>query len=142
MIKVDEQLYRGPRPRNLKGIIDLGIKRIISLESGAHEILTDDPYEYVYPSDYDLLHYEIPMNAIFAPTETQVLIAISKIGPEKTYLHCFSGVDRTGFVCAAYRIKCQGWTFKAAYSEWVSLGRHWWYDPWKWQLRRLAGKWR
>ncbi|HUV86117.1 MAG TPA: hypothetical protein VMX79_03305, partial [bacterium] len=46
------------------------------------------------------------------------------------FVHCHAGVDRTGFVVAAYRVKVEGWTPEKAYEEMARLGFHsflfWW----------------
>ena len=45
---------------------------------------------------------------------------------KKVYIHCLHGSDRTGFMCAAYRMVVQGWTADEAVEEYTkgSFGYH------------------
>jgi hypothetical protein len=57
-----------------------------------------------------------------------------------TYVHCLHGVDRTGFVIAAYRVKVQGWTWEEAYGEMLHLGFHLFpYALWLPSLKKYLG---
>lgn len=140
MIQVSENLWRGPRPENLEDLQKQGFERIISLESGVYEFFHQDTLETEEqrPKDFGMISYLVPMSDITAPSREDVFRVINLIlfTKKKTYLHCKSGVDRTGFVCAAFRMQTQGWTYDAAYAEWVNLGRHWWYDWWKLWLKK------
>jgi protein-tyrosine phosphatase len=147
MIYVANNLWRGPRPKDLKDLQALGFQRIISLESGVYEVFHQDTLETEeqHPADYGLESFYIPMNDLFAPEKDQVTYALWLIMGEpptnkKTYLHCLTGVDRTGYVCAVYRMKVQKWTYESAYAEWVNLGRHWWYDWWKYWMRKYEAQ--
>jgi protein tyrosine/serine phosphatase len=46
---------------------------------------------------------------------------------QPAYVHCFHGADRTGTLCAIYRIVCQNWDKEAAILEMKSRGLHWWH---------------
>ncbi len=104
--RVSETLYRGARPqadgyRQLKA---LGIKTIVNLESFHRE--SDEAaeaglgYEHIYmkawhPEDKELVWF---LQIVTDPARTPV------------FVHCQHGSDRTGTMCAIYRIAVQGWT--------------------------------
>lgn len=144
---VDTHLIRSDRP-NHEGYIKT-VSAIISLQTGFSEELFDDWYENY--KDFDRIAqavprhtwYEIPCSNFFPPSEAQVKRFLSIVDHErskqKTVLfHCFSGVDRTGFMAAVWRMQRQGYSFERAYSEWVAAGRHWWFFWWKPFLKKWA----
>ena len=61
--------------------------------------------------------------------------AVSHIAPG-TYVHCSHGQDRTGLICAVYRVKHDHWTKAQAEKEMLANGFHkelhglwdWWED--------------
>jgi len=141
MIKVTDNLYRGPRPKDLQELKDQGFTQVINLESGIYEFFHDDKMERQSKSEEfdDILYRRISCNDFLPPEVykvTQAIYYMRQYSDLKTYVHCLSGVDRTGFVCAVYRMKEQGWSYEEAYKEWVQLGRHWWYDFWKYELKK------
>jgi len=149
MHKVTEILFRGPRPTDIRTLVERGFQQIVVTQSGDEDRLTDSLYESqlrskrsdpeaIYPS---IKVVYIRCSNIWPPTYFQVsefLVAASN--GLKTYLHCHSGVDRTGFLVAAYRMQKLGWPFEEAYKEWVEQGRHWWFDWWKFELERYRYK--
>lgn len=140
MIVVDEinNLYRGPRPTDLRALKN--IKRIINLESGVYTLLhPDGPVEQQFPCEFGMEEYNMPCSDVSPPEDWVVKKVIALMCDAKpTYLHCLSGVDRTGFVCAAYRMQVQHWSYDAAVKEWIALGRHPWYFWWGQKLKRWA----
>ncbi len=148
MIKVTESLYRGPRPKDLRDLIALGFQRVIDLQTGAEDFFTDSLYEAQLaakradPSLYSEIEVVyLHCSDIFPPTHAHVeaFLLLTSNG-KKTLVHCHSGVDRTGFLCAVYRMAKLGWPYSVAYKEWVNLGRHFWYDWWKYTLKAYEGK--
>lgn len=71
------------------------------------------------------LHYErIPMNAWHAE-EAEAdrflrIVADKSRGP--FFVHCYQGSDRTGMMCALYRIRVEGWTTDEAIAEMTGGG--------------------
>lgn len=139
MIQVDTNLWRGPRPTDLQPLQDQVFVRIISLESGVYDLFHADRVEQQFPCEYGMAQYDLKCSDISPPSDWVVLkfLALMKFGL-KTFLHCLSGVDRTGFLCAVYRMRVQGWTYEAALAEWKKLGRHPWYFFWEPALKRWA----
>jgi protein-tyrosine phosphatase len=49
-------------------------------------------------------------------------LRIIRVAAKPLVIHCWHGSDRTGIVCAAYRIVFQDWTPAAALDEMVNGG--------------------
>lgn len=132
MFQVDTHLWRGPRPKNILDLKSLGIERIVSLESGIYELLHDDKYELQFPNDFGIQHFHVGLGSVLPPDNEHVWAALDHMkAPLKTYVHCLQGVDRTGFICAVYRMRIQHYRYQAALKEWKELGRHLWYATWE-----------
>lgn len=141
--QVSENLYRGPRPSTVEKIEELkalGITTILNLQSGVYETFHDDYYESKC-HELGMNTFRIHCSDISPPTETQVKRFLSVIDlTSKTYVHCLHGVDRTGYMCAVYRIERQNWSWAAAVKEMFAMGFHKWpYLWWIWVLK-IYGK--
>lgn len=139
---VDRNAYRGPRPKDLAELVPHGITSIIDLESGVYDLLNGQVPQF--PADLGMDYFHMPCSDISPPPDFYVEKAITLMAEENriTYVHCLSGVDRTGYVCAAYRVCIQKWTLDAAVAEWVSLGRHPWYFYWRGSLEKFCNNWK
>jgi catechol 2,3-dioxygenase-like lactoylglutathione lyase family enzyme/protein tyrosine phosphatase (PTP) superfamily phosphohydrolase (DUF442 family) len=113
LYRVSDELYRGGQPtaegmRNLQG---LGIKTIVNLRSfhsDRDEIgNTGLAYEHIYMKTWHPERKEAVrfLQIVSDPARTPVLV------------HCWHGADRTGTMCALYRIAVQGWTKEHALWE-------------------------
>ena len=116
--KVSDFLYRSAQPtaegmRNLK---QKGIETVVNLRSfhsDRKEIgNTDLGYEHIYMKAW---HPEVKevvrfLQIVNTPKRTPVLV------------HCQHGADRTGTMCALYRIAVQGWTKEDAIREMTDGG--------------------
>ncbi len=116
--KISEDIYRSGQPtvegfRKLKA---LGIKTIIDLR-WFHS-------ERSETKDCGLKYEHINMIVLY-PEESQA-VKFLKIVSDKTrapfLIHCQHGADRTGVMCAIYRIAVQGWTKEKALKEMVDGG--------------------
>ncbi|MHC4638501.1 MAG: fused DSP-PTPase phosphatase/NAD kinase-like protein [Planctomycetota bacterium] len=123
--KVSENLYRGAQPtregfRQLKA---LGIKTVINLRSFHSD--RDDI------SGIGLAYEHIYMKAWHA--EAKEIIRFLKIvtDPNKTpvFVHCQHGADRTGTMCAIYRIAVEGWPKEKAIEE-MTEGPYGFHEIW------------
>lgn len=133
--QVDAGLWRGPQPTPIDDFLklkNLGIKYILNLETSARLVTDGDALQEALRIDtYGIRMYPHPLSAVIPPSKQQLLDAVQFITDHPmTYVHCRQGVDRTGMVCAAYRIKVQKWTVPAAVNEMNRLGFHWWYFYW------------
>jgi protein tyrosine phosphatase (PTP) superfamily phosphohydrolase (DUF442 family) len=116
--KVSDTLYRSAQPsaegmRNLKA---MGIETIVNLRSfhSDREKIGDTglAYEHIYmkawhPEEEDIVRF---LQIITNPKRTPVLV------------HCQHGADRTGTMCAIYRIVVEGWSREDAILEMTDGG--------------------
>ncbi len=123
--KVSEALYRSAQPsaegmRNLKAV---GIETIVNLRSfhsDRDEIgETGLAYEHIYmkawhPEGEDAVKF---LQIVTNPQRTPVLV------------HCQHGADRTGTMCALYRVAVQGWSREEAVKE-MSQGQFGFHGIW------------
>ena len=118
LYKVSENLYRSAQPtaQGMKNLKRMGIRTIVNLRSfnsDRGEIgKTDIGYEHIYmkawhPEEKEVIRF---LQIVTDPDNTPVLV------------HCQHGADRTGTMCALYRITVQGWTKKAAIREMTDGG--------------------
>lgn len=143
MIQITPTIFRGPRPLSLALLRQQGITLVIDLQSGAENLLTDTPYEFEDPDDFGMQVINFKWSNIWPPTAYQVLafLSVMHISRDKNiYIHCHSGVDRTGFAAAIIRMRLCGFAFKTAHDEFVSMGRHWWFWWWKYELKKWEKK--
>ena len=118
LYKVRDNLYRSAQPtaQGMKNLKKMGIETIVNLRSfhsDRDEIgNTGLAYEHIYmkawhPERKEAIRFlQIVMNS----KRTPVLV------------HCQHGSDRTGTMCALYRVAVQGWTKKEAIREMTSGG--------------------
>lgn len=116
--KVTENLYRSAQPsaKGIKELKKLGIKTVVNLRS--------------FHSDKDeignigLIYEHIYMKA-WHP-ENKEIIQFLRIVTDKNktpvLVHCQHGADRTGTMCAIYRIIVCGWTKDGAIQEMIQGG--------------------
>lgn len=116
--KVNDQLYRSAQPtaegmRNLK---KMGIRTVVNLRS-----FHSDKDEI---RDSGLAREHIRMKA-WHPEEEDVvrfLRVVTDTNRTPVLVHCMQGSDRTGAMCAIYRVAVQGWTKEQAVREMTDGG--------------------
>jgi hypothetical protein len=116
--QVSPCVYRGKRPtaEGLRQLKTMGVKTIVNLE--------------MFHSDKDMLadtglHY-VPISFAAWHPETRDMAALLRLAGDANltplFVHCQHGSDRTGTMCAVYRIALQGWSKKDAVDEMVHGG--------------------
>ena len=111
--KVSDNLYRSAQPtaQGMKNLKELGIETVINLRSfhsDRDEIgSTGLGYEHIYmkawhPEQKEAVRF---LQLVTNPKCTPVLV------------QCHYGADRTGTMCALYRIAVQGWTKEESIRE-------------------------
>lgn len=116
--KVSDTLYRSAQPsaEGLKNLKAMGIETIVNLRSFSSDRdeigETGLAYEHIYmkawhPEEKEVVRF---LQIVTNPKRTPVLV------------HCLHGADRTGTMCAIYRVSVQGWSKKEAIQEMTQGG--------------------
>lgn len=133
LTRIDNKVCRGSRPLDIADwdeLIDAHIATVLDLKSGEE---AEDPQSEMLVN-LGIAPVHIKMSFITPPTKAQIDEALavlkdSKLAP--VFVHCKDGVDRTGVVCAAYRVAVCGWSVDNAILEMKAMGFHryryfWW----------------
>jgi len=124
--EVTTNLYRGAQPtaEGMKELRDLGIKTVLNLRSfhSDNRLASNGDFKLAR------LHMK-PWHA-----EDEDVVAFLKIVSDTNnlpvFVHCQRGADRTGMICAMYRVVICGWTKEDAIREMKEGGFH--FNPgWK-----------
>ncbi len=116
--RVSPGLYRGAQPtaEGMRELRKLGVRTVVNLRSfhsDRHEIGdTGLAYEHIFmkawhPEDEDVVRF---------------LQIVTDRDRTPVFVHCQHGADRTGTMCAVYRMVVQGWTREEALSEMTNGG--------------------
>lgn len=124
--QVSADLYRSAQPtsQGMKNLKETGIITVINLRSfhsDRDEIGTTGlGYEHIYMKAWHPERKEIVrfLQIVTNPKRTPILV------------HCLHGADRTGTMCALYRIAVQGWTKEQAILE-MTDGGYGFHEVWK-----------
>ncbi len=116
--KVSDTLYRSAQPSaaGMKNLKAMGIETIVNLRS--------------FHSDRDkigdirLTYEHIHMKAWHGEEEDAVRFLQIVTNPKRSpvLVHCQHGADRTGTMCALYRVAVQGWSKEEALKEMMQEG--------------------
>lgn len=125
--QVDERLFRGAQPdeAGFRALKALGVKTVVNLRGG------DQDARLARAAGLDVV--EMPLHARVtstAPTDEEVRRFLDVVrDPERgpVFVHCRVGKDRTGTLCAVYRMEEQGWDCERAFGEMQQHGFHDWY---------------
>jgi protein tyrosine/serine phosphatase len=116
--KVNDGLYRGAQPtaEGIKELEKLGVKTIVNLRSSHSDkgIL----------GNASLAYTSIPTSA-WDVREEDIVRFLQIVTDEKrqpVFVHCQHGADRTGVMCAAYRVVIDGWSKQQALDEMTNGG--------------------
>ncbi len=113
LFRVNDQLYRSAQPtaEGMRQLKNLGLETVVNLRSfhSDRDEIGDTGlgYEHIYmkawhPEEKELVRF---LQIVTSEKRTPVLV------------HCHYGSDRTGLMCAVYRIVVQGWTKEEALRE-------------------------
>ena len=116
--KVSDTLYRSAQPteEGMKNLKEMGIETIINLRSfhSDRDEIGDTglAYEHIYMKAWHIEYKEALrfLQIVTNPRRTPVLV------------HCMHGSDRTGTVCAIYRVAVQDWSKEDAIREMTKGG--------------------
>ena len=116
-------VWRGGQPtvEGWEHLKSLGVKRIVKLNTeheASDEWATTNGIEVIY------LPITLLQQTVGKPGSNGLMMAVSALGREGTFVHCQHGQDRVGLVIGAYRVKVGHWTKIAAYREMEANGFH------------------
>ena len=116
--KVSDELYRGAQPtaEGMKQLEKRGVKTVVNLRA-----LHSDRDEL---KSTDLSYVHIGMTAWCVSDNDVIRFLRVVTDPNRTpaFVHCEHGSDRTGAMCASYRIVVQGWSKEEAIKEMTKGG--------------------
>lgn len=110
--EVTPTLFRGAMPETA-GFAELerrGVRTVVSLRQLSRDVA---------PADCGLELREIPMWT-WKPEEAQVIEFLALATDDRcqpVFVHCAHGADRTGLMCALYRVVVQDWSKDEALAE-------------------------
>lgn len=111
-------VYRGAQPSaaGMRELEKLGIKLVINLRA-----FNDDEDEVAGTA---LRRADVSFKTWHAEDEdvARFLKLIADPANQPVYIHCLHGADRTGTMCAIYRMAVQGWSSEAAIREMIHGG--------------------
>ena len=135
--KIGNGLFRGSKPRgpmDLLGLPPLGIWTIISLEEGWSKIFGWRGEERAWSTICGRF-FNYSMSNVFPPSRAECESVADRIEDNLkdggVFVHCYAGLDRTGYTIAAYmtlkRGVPPGWAFKEfAIEPGMHRRYHWW----------------
>ena len=110
--QVSPTLYRSAQPLDDcgKSIAELGIRTVVCLRISETDTMM--------PKDVGVHYIKLTPLGMSDKDIIRVLsILANPAGGAPCLVHCQHGADRTGVICAAYRVCVQGWTKEAAIDE-------------------------
>jgi protein tyrosine/serine phosphatase len=118
--KISDHLYRGKQPtaQGFTRLKSMGVKTVIDLR--------DDHTDKDLFGKAKFKYERIPMRAK-NPQEKDVIQFLKLVTNKENapiFVHCQRGADRTGFMCASYRIAIEGWSKDDAIKEMTKGGYH------------------
>ena len=116
--QVSERLYRGAQPRDggLIRLRELGINTVINLRGASAQTRAEEAEARALGLNY----FNIALPNWGRPQDARVRRILEIIAaPEngRVFIHCRSGVDRTGLIVAMYRMTNEGWNTNDALAE-------------------------
>ncbi len=132
--KIDDGLYRGAQPtaEGIKELEKLGVRTIINLRSSHSD------KDLIGTSKIDYVEMPLYPWSIDGKDVARFLRIATDKNRRPVFFHCQHGADRTGTMCAAYRVVVQGWTKQQAVKE-MTQGGFGYHPIWQ-NLPRLIEK--
>ena len=126
--RIAPRIYRGnsPSKEGLATLEAMGIKTVVNLRH------YHGKGEEKACGELGLRYVRIALESTNAPSESNVrlfLRTVTNPDLQPVYFHCWRGKDRTGAMCAVYRMAVDGWPLEAALAEMNEFGfYHGWHD--------------
>lgn len=142
--QVSPGLYRCPQPTgdDWKSLSNFGVTRVLCLELGMGVIPDGDLLGEDLNAEAEKIRvYHHPHDSLLPPSADWLCRGVRFLSTYRlaggVAFHCKAGVDRTGMMCAAWRILKEDWSADRAIAEMRAMGMHPWYFYWVPVLRRL-----
>jgi protein tyrosine/serine phosphatase len=127
--RVSDSLFRGAQPHlsALGELKNLGVTTIVDLRRESPSLRAQ---ERSRAESLGMHFISIPVGVFSTPTSAQLAEFFSllrEVPPQKIFVHCEYGEDRTGVFIASYRIAFERWSPDQAISEMLAFRfhRHW-----------------
>ena len=116
--RVSRELHRGAQPtrEGMKHLAAMGIKTVVNLR------LTGSDREELRGTGLDYEHILVNSFRLTDDDVISFLRIVTKPARTPVFVHCRHGADRTGTMCAMYRIVVCGWSRADAIDEMVNGG--------------------
>lgn len=120
--RVNDRIYRSAQPTatGFRNLAKLGVKTVISLRR------TIDDSPLAAGTGLDLIHIKITTRHVADDNSAKIVQALRSLRDSQAQgpvlLHCTHGADRTGLICALWRILYQGWSRDEALDELINGG--------------------
>lgn len=138
--EVTSYLYRGGQPdaRGIEELAKAGIKTIVCLRTGDNALNA----ERKAAESLGMKFISLPIHYWWFPPVEITAKFLEIADDEKNwpvFVHCMHGMDRTGLLCAMFRITRLGWHIDEAYREMKGYGfRRFRLRHFKWTLYQYA----
>lgn len=141
-------LYRSDRPKYARDLISAKIGHqihaLVTLEEGWSDVFGWNEERDLWEKTMGLPFYNFPMSNFWPPSKATCdaildIFAQNAAQGRNTLIHCYSGVDRTGFVAAYALWKYKRETAEDAWDYAVKTGQHWWFRWWKKHFLKICG---
>lgn len=121
--EVASGLYRGAQPtrEGFLALKKLGVRTVVSLRT-LHKEAEDVKAAGLEPVELPL---QADVRGSRPPTPEEVARFLSVVldpARRPVYFHCAHGQDRTGTMCAVYRMEVEGWSPEDAFAEMQEFG--------------------
>lgn len=129
--KISEILYRGAQPQEqgFSELKKLGITTIVDLRGEDAEKIR---WERRHAESLGMRFVNIPVSGWAPPTSEQVVQFLSLLrsdSPQRIFVHCRFGDDRTGVFVATYRMAFDKWNADQAMREMYFFGFNGFWHP-------------
>ncbi len=116
--RVSKELYRGAQPtrEGMKHLATMGIKTVVNLR------LTGSDRDELRGTGLDYVHIDVNPFRMSDDDVIRFLRIVTEPARAPVFVHCRHGADRTGTMCAMYRIVVCGWSKADAINEMVNGG--------------------
>jgi len=137
--QVNDHVYRGaqPSPQGFESLAKLGVKTVIDLRGGTGR--SNGEKKVVEAAG--MRYINIPLDGLKAPSDAEVAKLLTMFDDSKTgpvFIHCRRGADRTGTICACYRISHDHWENDKALSEAKQFGMSWTERAMQWYVMHFG----